>query len=144
MACDKLFFRRLATLNKAHVPGASLKLQAAWSIVLLLIRTYNPTSHKIGNLYSDLLDYVISAALIFYILTIGGVFLLRKRDPGALRPYKAFGYPVVPGLYIIGASFLLAILFLYRPSTTFPGLVIVLIGVPIYFVFRHAAQSSAA
>jgi APA family basic amino acid/polyamine antiporter len=141
MACDKLFFRRLSKLNSAHVPGASLALQAAWAVVLVVTRTYDPATHKFGNLYSDLLDYVISAALIFYILTIGGVFRLRKRLPLAPRPYKAFGYPVVPSLYMAAASFLLAILFLYRPSTTFPGLVIVLIGVPVYFLFRRGASS---
>ncbi len=142
MACDKLFFGRLSRLNRAHVPGASLTLQAGWAIVLVLVRTYNPATQKFGNLFSDLLDYVISAALIFYILTIGGVFLLRKRLPNAPRPYKAFGYPTVPALYIVSATFLLAILFIYRPATTFPGLAIVLIGVPVYFAFRHGARRS--
>ena len=140
MACDKLFFRSLSKLNRAHVPGASLALQAVWSIVLVVTRTYNPATGKFGNLYSDLLDYVISAALMFYVLTILGVFVLRKRQPLAPRPYKAFGYPVVPALYIAAASFLLVVLFIYRPSTTFPGLVIVLIGVPVYYLFRRFAQ----
>ena len=93
-----------------------------------------------GNLYSNLLDYVISAALIFYILTIAGVFVLRRRRPDAERPYRAFGYPVVPALYIAGALVILILLFAYRPSTTFPGLVIVLIGVPIYFLFRRTSR----
>jgi basic amino acid/polyamine antiporter, APA family len=90
-----------------------------------------------GNLYSNLLDYVISAALIFYILTIGGVFLLRRRLPDAERPYRAFGYPIVPALYIAGAVVILVLLFLYRASTTIPGLVIVLLGVPVYAAFRR-------
>jgi APA family basic amino acid/polyamine antiporter len=83
---------------------------------------------------------VISAALIFYILTIAGVFILRKRRPDEERPYRAFGYPLVPILYIAGASVILILLFAYRASTTFPGLVIVLIGVPIYLLFRRTAR----
>jgi len=81
---------------------------------------------------------VISAALIFYILTIVGVFVLRKKRPDAERPYRAFGYPAVPILYILGAAVILALLFLYRPATTLPGLAIVLIGVPVFAMFRRA------
>jgi APA family basic amino acid/polyamine antiporter len=137
MACDKLFFRRAAKLNGAHVPGSALVMQGAWTGVLVLARTYDPAQNKFGNLYSNLLDYVISAALIFYILTIAGVFILRKRNPNAERPYRAFGYPVVPALYIAGAGFILLILFLYQPATTLPGLVIVLLGLPVYYAFRR-------
>ena len=131
---------RSASVNKAHVPGVALIFQAVWTAILVLPRTYNPSTGAFGNLYSNLLDYVISAALIFYILTIAGVFVLRKRRPDAERPYRAFGYPVVPALYIAGALVILVLLFAYRPSTTFPGLVIVLIGVPIYFLFRRTAR----
>jgi APA family basic amino acid/polyamine antiporter len=81
---------------------------------------------------------VISAALIFYILTIVGLFLLRKKRPDAERPYKAFGYPIVPALYIIGATVILVVLFIYQTATTWPGLIIVLTGVPIYFLWRNA------
>jgi len=140
MAHDGVFFRGAASVNKAHVPGVALIFQAVWTAVLVLPRTYNPSTGAFGNLYSNLLDYVISAALIFYILTIAGVFVLRKRRPDAERPYRAFGYPVVPALYIAGALVILILLFGYRPSTTFPGLVIVLIGVPIYFLFRRTAR----
>jgi APA family basic amino acid/polyamine antiporter len=119
-------------------------MQLGWAIFLVLVRTYNPATAKFGNLYSNLLDYVISAALIFYILTIGGVFLLRWKRPDADRPYRTFGYPLVPALYIIGALVILAMLFLYRTSTTVPGLVIVLIGVPVYFAFRRSARPSRA
>jgi APA family basic amino acid/polyamine antiporter len=140
MAHDGVFFRGAASVNKAHVPGVALIFQAVWTAVLVLPRTYNPDTGAFGNLYSNLLDYVISAALIFYILTIAGVFVLRKRSPDAERPYRAFGYPLVPVLYIVGALVILILLFAYRPSTTFPGLVIVLIGVPIYFLFRRAAR----
>jgi len=137
MARDGLFFRRAAIVNRAHVPGAALVMQGAWAGILVLLRTYDPGTGAYGNLYSDLLNYVISAALIFYILTIGGVFALRRRLPGAERPYRAFGYPVVPGLYIAGALVILVMLFLYRASTTVPGLVIVLLGVPVYAAFKR-------
>ncbi|HEX4231970.1 MAG TPA: amino acid permease [Bryobacteraceae bacterium] len=143
MARDGLFFRRAAAVNKAHVPGAALVMQGIWASLLVLIRTYDPATGAYGNLFSNLLDYVISAALIFYILTISGVFRLRRLRPDADRPYRAFGYPVVPGLYIAGATFILIILFLYRPATTFPGLLIVLLGVPVYFAFKSASARRA-
>jgi len=142
MAHDGVFFRGAASVNKAHVPGVALIFQAVWTAILVLPRTFNPDTGTFGNLYSNLLDYVISAALIFYILTIAGVFVLRKRSPDAERPYRAFGYPLVPVLYIAGALVILILLFAFRPSTTFPGLVIVLIGVPIYFLFRRTARGS--
>ena len=80
-----------------------------------------PATSPYGNLYGNLLDYVISAALIFYILTIVGIFLLRRKRPDAERPYRAFGYPVVPALYIVGAAVILAVLFIYQTATTWPG-----------------------
>ena len=83
-----------------------------------------------------LLDYVIFAVLIFYVLTIIGLFILRKKRPDAERPYRAFGYPVVPAMYILAASAISIVLFLYRTKTSWPGLVIVLIGVPIYFLWN--------
>ena len=138
MARHGLFFRPAAAINRAHVPGASLAMQGAWAGFLVLVRTYNPTTGAFGNLYSNLLDYVVSADLIFYILTIAAVFRLRRLRPEAERPYRTWGYPLVPALYILTAAVILAILFVYRPATTFPGLVIVLIGVPIYFVFRRS------
>jgi APA family basic amino acid/polyamine antiporter len=141
MARDGLFFRRAAVVNRAHVPGVALVMQGAWAGVLVLLRTYDPATRTYGNLYSNLLDYVISAALIFYILTIGGVFLLRRRLPDAERPYRAFGYPVVPALYIIGAVVILVLLFLYRASTTIPGLIIVVLGVPVYAAFKRWSRS---
>ncbi len=137
MARDGLFFRRAGWLNRAHVPGASLMMQGAWAAFLVLVRTYDPSTRAFGNLYSNLLDYVVSADLIFYILTIAAVFRLRRLRPEAERPYRTWGYPVVPALYILSAAVILAMLFVYRPATTFPGLVIVLIGVPVYFAFRR-------
>jgi APA family basic amino acid/polyamine antiporter len=136
MARDGLFFRSAGALNAAKVPAWALVLQGVWAAILVLPRTYDPASRTYGNLYSNLLDYVISAALIFYILTIAGVFRLRRTRPDAERPYRAFGYPVVPALYIVGAATILAILFVYRTSTTWPGLIIVLLGLPVYFLWR--------
>ena len=142
MARDGLFFRRAGILNREKVPAWGLVIQGAWSAALVLPRTYNAATGAYGNLYSNLLDYVISAALIFYVLTILGVFRLRRTRPDAERPYTAVGYPVVPALYVLGASTILIVLFVYRSSTTWPGLVIALIGVPVYFVWRRQTLSA--
>jgi APA family basic amino acid/polyamine antiporter len=142
MALDGLFFRRAAVLNRANVPGSAMMMQGAWASILITLRTYDPVTGAYGNLYSNLLDYVVSAALIFYILTIVGVYLLRKSRPDADRPYRAIGYPVLPALYIVGAAIILGILFLYRPATTLPGLVIVLLGIPVYIPLRRSADRS--
>jgi basic amino acid/polyamine antiporter, APA family len=139
MAKDGLFFRIAQSLNKAHVPGWALLLQGCWSVVLVLPRTYNPRTGQYGNLYSNLLDYVISAALLFYILTIAGVIRLRRTRPNAERTYRTWGYPFVPATYLVGASAILVILFVYRPTTTWPGLGIVTLGVPVYFALRPRA-----
>jgi APA family basic amino acid/polyamine antiporter len=136
MARDRLFFRSAGELNAAKVPAWALVLQGVWAVFLVLPRTYDPATKAYGNLYNNLLDYVISAALIFYILTIAGIFRLRRTRPDADRPYRAVGYPVVPALYILGAAAILLVLFVYRPATTWPGLVIVLLGVPVYFAWK--------
>jgi basic amino acid/polyamine antiporter, APA family len=136
MARDGLFFRASGRLNEAKVPAWALLLQGLWAVFLVLPRTYDVATQRYGNLYSNLLDYVISAALIFYILTIAGIFRLRQTRPNLDRPYQAFGYPVVPALYIVGAATILAILFIYRTATTWPGLIIVLLGVPVYFMWK--------
>lgn len=134
MAQDGLFFRRAGVLNRAGVPAWALGLQCCWSLLLVLPRTYNQSTHTYGNLYSNLLDYVISAALIFYILTVIGLFRLRRTQPDAPRPYRCWGYPWLPALYVIGASIILIVLFAFRTATTWPGLLIVLSGVPVYFL----------
>jgi basic amino acid/polyamine antiporter, APA family len=136
MARDGLFFRASGRLNKAKVPAWALVLQGLWAMFLVLPRTYDPATRAYGNLYNNLLDYIISAALIFYILTIAGIFRLRQTRPNADRPYRAVGYPVIPGLYIVGAATILLVLFIYRPATTWPGLAIVLLGVPVYFAWK--------
>src|SRR5262245_54091808 len=137
MARDGVFFRRAATLNEARVPAWGLILQGIWASLLVLPRTFNPETGQYGNLYGNLLDYVVSAALLFYILTIAGVFRLRASRPDADRPYRAFGYPVIPALYIAGALAILAILLIYRPATTWPGFVIVLLGLPVFAAMRR-------
>jgi len=137
MAQDGLFFRRVSQLNKNHVPAWGLIIQGIWAGVLVLPRTVKPDG-TYGNLYGNLLDWVISAALIFYILTIAGLFVLRWKRPEAERPYRAFGYPLIPLLYIIGATVILVVLFIYQPATSWPGLAIVLTGVPIYFLWRQS------
>ncbi len=144
MARDGLFFRPAGRVNRAHVPGASLAMQGVWAAFLVLVRTYDPATGAFGNLYSNLLDYVVSADLLFYILTIAAVFRLRRVQPHAQRPYRAWGYPVLPALYILTAAVILGILFVYRPATTFPGIVIVAIGVPIYFAFRRSSAKVPA
>jgi APA family basic amino acid/polyamine antiporter len=136
MARQRLFLPFAGKLNTADVPASSLILQGFWAALLVLPRTYNPATQTWGNLYSNLLEYVISAALIFYVLTVAGVFRLRITKPGAPRPYRTLGYPWVPAFYILAASIILFVLFVYRPSTTWPGLLIVLLGIPIYLAIR--------
>jgi len=124
------------------VPGWGLALEGLWAALLVLPRTYDSTTRTYGNLYSNLLEYVISAALIFYILTIAGVYRLRVTRPDADRPYRTVGYPIVPALYILGAATIFVVLFVYRTATTWPGLIIVLLGVPVYYVWRPSNSSS--
>jgi len=139
MAQDGLFFQSTGRLNSRHVPAMALVLQGIWTGLLVLPRTVKTNAAGqvtgYGNLYGNLLDYVISAALIFYILTILAIFVLRWKRPDAERPYKAFGYPIVPILYIIGAAVILFVLFAYQTQTTWPGLIIVLTGVPVYLLW---------
>jgi len=147
MARQRLFFPFAGKLNAASVPASSLKLQGLWAALLVLPRTYDPASRTWGNLASNLLEYVISAALIFYVLTVAGVFRLRVKRPNVPRPYRTIGYPFVPGLYILMAGAILVVLFTYRPGTTWPGLLIVLMGIPIYLLIgwadrRRDAQTS--
>ena len=147
MARDGLFFKSVGRLNDKHVPLWGLIVQGIWSAALVLPRTIrHGAAGQItgyGNLYGNLLDYVISAALIFYILTILGVFVLRYKRPDAERPYKAFGYPLIPILYIIGAAVILIVLFVYQTATTWPGLIIALTGIPVYFLWRKVGVPSA-
>ncbi len=133
MARDGLFFRRAGSLNKRAVPAAALVMQAVWACVLCL-----------SGSYGDLLDYVIFVVLVFYMITVGGVFVLRKKMPDAERPYRAFGYPVVQALYILALGAIAVDLLIYKPLYTWPGLGIVLLGLPVYFVWRRLAPSERA
>ena len=144
MAEDGLFFPVAKRLNAARVPGWALLLQGAWSVLLVIPRTFDPATGQYGNLYSDLLVYVISAALLFYIFTVAGVFRLRRTRPDAERPYRTWGYPFVPAIYIAGAAVILIVLFIFQPTTTWPGLAIVALGVPVYFLIRMRQRRSAA
>ena len=146
MAKDGLFFRSTGTLNSRGVPGTALVYQGIWIAVLILLRTRHVDEAgavTYGNLYSDLLDYVVFSVLIFYVLTIAGIFVLRAKRPTAERPYRAFGYPFVPSLYIVAALAIMFVLLLYRTQTAWPGLVIVLLGVPVYFVWSRRAKPDA-
>jgi APA family basic amino acid/polyamine antiporter len=141
MARDGVFFRPVGRLNVNRVPAWGLIIQGIWAALLILPRTVGPVNPdtgepKYGNLYSDLLQYVISAALIFYILTIAGVFRLRITQPNADRPYRAFGYPLIPALYIVGAGIILVVLLICQPRTTWPGVGILATGFPVYFLWR--------
>jgi APA family basic amino acid/polyamine antiporter len=129
MAQDGLFFRSVGRLNRFGVPAAGLILQAAWAILL----TFSGT-------YSQLLDYVIFAALLFYVLTVVGLFVLRRTRPDAERPYRAFGYPVVPAVYVLLCAVIMVDLLFVKPLYTWPGLIIVLSGVPVYFFWRGALR----
>lgn len=142
MARDGLFFQSTGKLNQKSVPAVGLLLQGIWTCLLVLPRTRITDAatgrEQYGNLYSDLLDYVIFAVLIFYVLTIVGLFILRRKQPQADRPYRAFGYPVVPALYVLAASAIMLVLLLYRTDTSWPGLLIVLTGVPVYFFWSKS------
>jgi len=148
MAQDGLFFRATGKLNRRHVPAVGLVIQGIWASLLVLPRTRTWEAGKLaldpktgeavyGNLYNALLDYVIFSVLLFYLLTIAGLFVLRKKRPDAPRPYKAFGYPVVPALYMVGAAIITVVLLLYKTQTTWPGLLIVLTGIPVYFLWHR-------
>ncbi|HZW38806.1 MAG TPA: amino acid permease [Ignavibacteriaceae bacterium] len=126
MSKDNLFFKKAGELNKNAVPGAALIMQAVWASILCLSGTYG-----------QLLDYVIFAVLLFYAFTIAGIFILRKKMPDAPRPYKAIGYPVVPLLYIVFAITMCVILLINKPQYTWPGLFIVMLGIPVYFVYSR-------
>jgi APA family basic amino acid/polyamine antiporter len=126
MARDGLFFQSVGTLSPRGVPQAGLYLQCVWSIVLIF-----------SGSYGDLLDYIIFAALLFYILTVSAVFVLRFKKPDAPRPYRAWGYPVVPALYIILCAVIMLSLLIVKPVYSWPSFIIVLTGIPVYFLWRR-------
>jgi APA family basic amino acid/polyamine antiporter len=131
MAKDGLFFRRVGEINKHGVPGFAITVQGIWAVLLCLSGTY-----------SNLLDYVIFAVLIFFTLTISAIFVLRKKRPDIPRPYKAFGYPVIPAIYIMTTITIMVILLIYKPAYTFPGLIIVILGIPVYYIWRRRNRNN--
>jgi len=133
MARDGLFFARAGQVNRNEVPAWALVAQGVWTALLTLTGTYG-----------QLLDYVIFAALIFYVLTMIALFRLRKLRPDLPRPYRAFGYPVVPALYIVAATAVALILLVAKPEYSFSGLFVVLLGIPVYFLWRRGAAARAA
>ena len=133
MSRDGLFFKGVGKLSaKSGVPTNSLWLQCAWTCLLCLT-----------GRYGDLLDYVIFAVLVFYVLTIIGLFVLRRTRPDAPRPYRAFGYPVLPALYIVMATWICGVLLRYKPQYTWPGLGLVLLGLPVYLIWQRQARAAA-
>ncbi len=130
MALDGLFFRRIGTLNRKAVPGFALIVQGIWASLLCFSGTY-----------SDLLDYVVFAVLIFYILTISGIFILRRKQPDADRPYRALGYPVLPIAYILVAVAICVDLLIFKPNYTWPGMIIVLLGIPVFSLWKKFSKN---
>jgi basic amino acid/polyamine antiporter, APA family len=129
MAADGLFFKKVGLLNSKGVPARALVIQCFYTSLLCLSGTY-----------SNLLDYVIFTVLLFYFLTILAVFILRKKYPERERPYKTVGYPVLPVLYLGIVTFIMVILLQYKPLYTWPGLIIVLLGLPVYFIWKRKQQ----
>jgi APA family basic amino acid/polyamine antiporter len=123
MANDGLFFKKVSMLNKNAVPEFALWIQCIVAAILCL-----------SGKYGDLLDMVSFIVVIFYVLTIAGIFILRKKMPDAERPYKAFGYPFLPAIYIVMGISFCVLLIIYKPQFTWPGLVITLIGIPLYYI----------
>ena len=132
MAKDGLFFRQVGTLNKNAVPAKALWIQCIWTSLLCLSGKYN-----------ELLNYVVFVVLIFYILTLVGIFILRKKRPDIERPYKAFGYPVLPIIYCLLALTICIGLFILQPKQTWPGAIIVLLGIPLYYIALRTKKGSA-
>jgi len=130
MSQDGLFFKSVGKLHPRYkTPAAGLLIQAVWAIFLCL-----------SGSYGQLLDYIIFAALFFYILTIVALFVLRFKRPDAPRPYKALGYPVLPALYIVLASWICIVLLRYKPQYTWPGMILVLLGIPVYLFWSSTSK----
>jgi APA family basic amino acid/polyamine antiporter len=133
MAKDRLFFAAAGKVNERRVPAVGLILQGVWSILLIFTGSY-----------SELLDYVIFAVLFFYVLTVSGLFVLRKRLPNVERPYRAIGYPVLPFLYVVMCAVIMVALLVVKPVFSWPSFLLVLSGIPIYFLWRGRPDQSAS
>ena len=148
MARDRLFFERVGTLNSSHVPAVALVAQGVWAALLTLPRTVtvdpNTGATTYGNVYTQLLEYIVSADLVFYALMVGAVIVMRYKAPRAERPYKTFGYPVVPVVYVLLAVLLVIDLAILKPMTSGIGYLLVLTGIPVYFIWRRSAAPRSA
>jgi len=146
MARDRLFFEKIGTTNRYHVPAAALVAQGIWTAFLTLPRTVttNAATHEVtyGNVYTQLLEYIVSADLFFYLLMVTALVILRRKAPAAERPYRTWGYPVVPFVSILLAGLLIIDLAWLAPTTSGIGILIVLTGVPAYFFWRRASAGS--
>src|SRR6202030_3878120 len=147
MARDRVFFKKVATTNRYHVPAAALVAQGIWTALLTLPRTVttNPSTGKVtyGNIYTQLLEYIVSADMIFYLLMVAAVMVLRRKTPAAQRPYRTWGYPFVPLISMVLAALLMVDLAYLAPETSGIGMLIVLTGVPIYFLWRKRASTKS-
>ena len=147
MARDNLFFKRVRVLNRRHVPAVALITQGIWAALLTLPRTVttDPRTGVItyGNVYTQLLEYIVSADLIFYMLMVGAVIVMRFKAPHLERPYRTLGYPIVPVVYILIAALFVLDLAYLAPSTSGIGYLIVLTGIPIYFVWRRRKDAES-
>ena len=143
MARDRLFFEKIGTTNRYHVPAAALVAQGIWTAFLTLPRTVttDATTHEVtyGNVYTQLLEYIISADLLFYLLLVAAVIVLRRKEPQAERPYRTWGYPIVPIVSIVLAGLVIIDLAWLAPATSGIGILIVLTGVPVYFFWRRVS-----
>jgi APA family basic amino acid/polyamine antiporter len=153
MARDRLFFSRVGSLNSHHVPAVALVAQGVWAAFLTLPRTVTEHSDTLtgfvstttyGNVYTQLLEYIVSADLVFYALMVGAVIVMRRKAPEVERPYRTFGYPFVPLLYILLAVLLVIDLAILKPKTSGIGYLLVLTGIPVYFIWRKTAKPRPA
>jgi len=141
MARDNLFFHKVGTTNRFHVPAFALVVQAIWTALLTLPRTVTTNAETgvrtFGNVYTQLVEYTVSADLIFYVLLVAAVIVLRRKNPAAERPYRTWGYPIVPIISIALAAIVILDLAYLAPSTSGIGILIVLTGVPVYLLWRR-------
>ena len=146
MARDRLFFRAIARTNTRHVPAAALLAQGIWAALLTLPRTMSVDpatgATRYGNVYTQLLEYIVAADLVFYVLLVAAVLILRRKNPQMPRPYRAWGYPVVPLLAIALATLLIVDLAILAPATCGIGCAIVLSGLPVFFLWKRPPNES--
>jgi APA family basic amino acid/polyamine antiporter len=141
MARDGLFFKKVDSLNERHVPAVALLAQGVWASLLVLPRVVKIDPHNgellYGNVYTQLLEYIVSADLVLYMLMVGAVIVMRRKAPEIERPYRTFGYPLVPIVYLVIAGLFIIDLAILAPSTSGIGYLLVATGIPIYYVWSH-------